>query len=86
MLHNLTTTCLFQSLFLDEGGQAEFWICCDPGYYLDRLSRIIDEVPLMHFFCEMSSYCGFSSEARLIFFDNTLGQIPFFPLHFFPGP
>lgn len=50
MLHNLKATCLFQSLFLDEGGQAEFWICCDPGHYLDRLSRIIDEVPLMHFF------------------------------------
>lgn len=50
MLHNLTATCLFQSLFLDEGGQAEFWICCDPGLYLDRVSRIIDEVLLMHFF------------------------------------
>lgn len=80
MLHNLKATCLFQSLFLDEGGQAEFWICCDPGYYLDRLSRIIDEVPLMHYFsCEMSSYFSFSFEATLIFLDNTLGQIPFFP-------
>lgn len=40
---------VLQSLVLEEGGQAELWVCYDPAHYCDQMSQIIDEVPTMPF-------------------------------------
>lgn len=40
---------VLQSFVLEEGGQAELWVCYDPAHYCDQMSQIIDEVPTMPF-------------------------------------
>lgn len=82
-MHNLKATCLLQSLFLDEGGQAEFWICCDPGHYLDRLSRIIDEVPLRHFFSLVKCLDTLVFHLKSFFFGQYFWANTFFFLDIF---
>lgn len=57
--------CLYvflQSMVLGDGRQAELWVCFNPAYCLDRVSRVVDEVTVMHFlFCSIvSSWAGHS--------------------------
>lgn len=40
-------------MVLGNGKQAELWVCFNPAYCEDRVSRVVDEVIVMHF-CKIS--------------------------------
>lgn len=46
-------------MVLGDGRQSELWVCFNPAYHLDRVSRVEDQVTVMHFHFHPVLYYSF---------------------------